>query len=374
MQDPLFDPADFRIPDGIAHVCAAGETPFLRSHDAAMLSYAVDKSNGMAGRSAQEAVHLRARGKMAALWSVDVENVAFVANVAEGMSLLVESLDWQPGDAVCVDEIEYPSLVYPLKRLAERGVLELRIATRDRPLSLLVDERTKLIAASLVSYLNGARADLPALRALADGCGAMLVVDFSQAAGYMPVEAELCDFAFSCCYKWLLGCTGAAALFWSAHRQPDWLPRTAGWYSVRRNPARPDYSVPSALRPDALRVSRGNPAFPSLYVLDNALTYLGAHEAASVWRHVDALAARLQEGIATLGLPGITPRASSRRGASVAIETSSDALVTEKLAEKGVWIWCGARRIRFSFHGYNNAADVDRALNALEDVRPHLQP
>ena len=27
--DPLFDPAGFRIPAGVAHVCAGGETPFL---------------------------------------------------------------------------------------------------------------------------------------------------------------------------------------------------------------------------------------------------------------------------------------------------------------------------------------------------------
>jgi hypothetical protein len=49
---PLFDRRDFRIPDGIAHVCAAGETAFLCSHDAALLRYAADKSNGMRGRHA----------------------------------------------------------------------------------------------------------------------------------------------------------------------------------------------------------------------------------------------------------------------------------------------------------------------------------
>ena len=49
---PLFDRRDFRIPDGIAHVCAAGETAFLRSHDAALLRYAADKSNGAPGRHA----------------------------------------------------------------------------------------------------------------------------------------------------------------------------------------------------------------------------------------------------------------------------------------------------------------------------------
>ena len=40
---PLFDPADFRLAPGIAHVCAAGETPFLHSHDRALLQYAGNK-------------------------------------------------------------------------------------------------------------------------------------------------------------------------------------------------------------------------------------------------------------------------------------------------------------------------------------------
>src|SRR5690606_4045287 len=141
-------PADFRIPDGISHVCAAGEPPFLLSHDIAMRDYAIDKSNGMPGRLAQEARHMRAREKMAALLSVNVGDIAFVANVAEGMSLLVESMDWRPGDAVCVDGNEYPSLVYPLKRLAERGILELRLASPEHPMESLVDSRTRLIAAS----------------------------------------------------------------------------------------------------------------------------------------------------------------------------------------------------------------------------------
>ena len=55
MSQPLFDPADFRLPPGIVHICAGGETPFLHRHDAALLRYAEDKSNGMVGRVGQEA-------------------------------------------------------------------------------------------------------------------------------------------------------------------------------------------------------------------------------------------------------------------------------------------------------------------------------
>jgi hypothetical protein len=61
---PLFDPADFRIPAGVAHVCAGGETAFLLRHDDALRRYAIDKSNGMPGRAAQEAQVERARVRL----------------------------------------------------------------------------------------------------------------------------------------------------------------------------------------------------------------------------------------------------------------------------------------------------------------------
>jgi len=33
---PLFNPQDFHLPPGVSHVCAGGETAFLRRHEAAM--------------------------------------------------------------------------------------------------------------------------------------------------------------------------------------------------------------------------------------------------------------------------------------------------------------------------------------------------
>jgi cysteine desulfurase/selenocysteine lyase len=82
--EPLFDPADFRIPPGVAHVCAAGETPFLRRHDAAFLAYAEDKSGGSPGRTRQEAMLASARGRAARLFGVAAGDIGFVSSVAEG--------------------------------------------------------------------------------------------------------------------------------------------------------------------------------------------------------------------------------------------------------------------------------------------------
>ncbi|HYZ23058.1 MAG TPA: hypothetical protein VE690_12980, partial [Rhodopila sp.] len=110
---PLFDPADFHIPDGATHVCAGGEAAVLRAHEAALRRYLDDKGKGMAGRIGQEAQVEAARAGVAALWNVAPGDVGFVSNVAEGVAMVAESLDWRDGDSICIDANEYPSVVGP---------------------------------------------------------------------------------------------------------------------------------------------------------------------------------------------------------------------------------------------------------------------
>lgn len=363
---PLFDRADFRIPDGITHVCAAGETPFLKRHDDALLRYAADKSLGMAGRTGQEAQVERARELIAASWGVGAGDIGFVGSVADGVSLVVESLDWRAGDNAVFDADEYPSVVVPV---ALRPRAELRFAEGKAPdrLAALVDARTRLIGVSYVSFLTGERADLPALRRLADSAGALLVVDFTQAAGYLPIPAGLADFAFSACYKWLLGMTGTAVGFWNRARQPGWSPATAGWHSLADH-GRPDYAGRLELVADAMRMTRGNPAHASLYVLNSGLEYLRQFDPAAIAAHVEALATELLGRLRDLQIASTTPEDPARRGGNVCIAHPSAQVIVDALAARGVWAWNGRGRIRFSFHGYNGGGDVENIVAALREI------
>jgi cysteine desulfurase / selenocysteine lyase len=358
---PLFDPAEFRLPPGITHVCAGGETAMLRRHDAAFARYAEDKSGGPAGRDRQDAEMERARALVAASWGAAVGDIGFVASVAEGMSMLVESLDWRPGDAVVVDPDEYLSVVAPI---ALKHRAELRFVRMSDPeaVARACDERVRMIAVSHVSYLTGTRYDLAALRTQADAVGAMLVVDHTQAAGYLPIEASLADFAFSATYKWLLGITGTAIAYWNRARQPGWAPATAGWFNVS-SMARPDYAAGLTLRADALRFTRGNPSHAGLYVLASALDYLGQHR--GIDAHVQRLTTALHAGLHEAGIASTTPPDPARHGASVCIAHPEAGRLCQALAARGVWAWNGRGRIRFSFHGYNDEADVARILAAL---------
>jgi selenocysteine lyase/cysteine desulfurase len=247
--------------------------------------------------------------------------------------------------------------------------VELRIAGGTGPgrLAASVDARTRVIGASAVSYLTGERFDLAALRKLADSVGALLVVDFTQAAGWMEIDASITDFAFSACYKWLLGMTGVAVACWNRQRQPEWTPTTAGWHSIEHG-SRPNYAAGVAVRPDALRFTRGNPAHGPVYVLASALDYLGQFETAAVQRHVMGLTGELLEQLKKTQIPSTTPADPARHGANVCIDSPRAQAIVDALYARGIYAWNGHGRARFSFHGYNCMADVDRIVAALREA------
>lgn len=355
----LFDPDAFLIPDGVAHLCAGGKTPALRSAAGAAARYFEDKSDGPAGDLRQEAAVQALRDRLARLWACPRAEIGLVASVAEGVGLLAESLDWRSGDEVALLGVEYPSLAAPF---ALAPGVTLRVAEGLAALPALVGARTRVIAASSVCFLTGERAELPPLRALADSVGAMLVLDHTQAAGWMPIEAGLADFAFAACYKWMLGASGIAAAYWNRARQPGWAPRSAGWYSIATQ-GRPDWRAPFGLVPDAMRFCRGNPNHAGAYVLADALDFLARH--AGIEAHVLALAGELRRRCLAAGLPVITP---ASHGASVCLPHPRAAAAVAAMERMGVLAWNGRGRIRVSFHGYNGQRDLERAMDALERV------
>jgi cysteine desulfurase / selenocysteine lyase len=361
MTQALLDPALFRIPPGTVHVCAGGETPVLRSIAAALDRYAEDKSCGPASRPRVDEEAERLCARLAAFWSVQPDEIGLVTSVAEGMSLLVESIAWREGDAVVVAADEYPSVVAPLSR---KGVA-LRLADMmDEAAVAHAATGARMIAVSAVSMVDGRRHDLAALRRVANSCGAMLVVDYTQASGWLPIEASVADFAFSACYKWMLGLTGVSIAYWNRARQPDWAPATAGWYSISYAGGL-DWSKPVTLRDGALRFLRGNPSHPSVYAQHAAMDLHEAVPRGALAAHVQSLTAALLDRLAQAGIASTTPRDPARHGANVCIAHPRANAIVEGMARRGVLAWNGRGRIRFSFHGYNGPSALDPIMAAL---------
>jgi selenocysteine lyase/cysteine desulfurase len=352
----------------VAHLATGGEAPVLRGHLDAAAQFLLDKGDGMPGRERFYGVAARVRAALARRLGGRPEDVAFLASASEGLHVAAEGVEWRPGDNVVVAQSEFPSVLHAWQRLRPRGV-DVRAVGREAVVALdeiagAVDARTRVIAASHVSYLTGARHSLAALRAIADRVGARLVVDASHALGVVPVDGTLCDVVVACCYKWLLAVHGVGVFFVNGRRWPDLAPPWVGWHSTEREEdwrRRTGYTF----RPGGARFEAGNPSFLGVYLLDRALRTLDGLDPARVEAHVLSLGGTLRAGLQKLGLPVLTPEAPPDRAGNIVFASERPAEVEAALRATGVLVWAGDGRVRLSVHAYNDEADVERALAAL---------
>jgi cysteine desulfurase/selenocysteine lyase len=307
------------------------------------------------------------------LLGVPADDIAFLSSASEGINQLANWLDWQPGDNVVVEDIEFPSGIYPWVRLRDRGV-EVRVVRQsgDTPtlerIAASMDSRTRILATSQVSYLTGRRYDLADLAALARQHGSLLSVDATHAAGVVAVAAQHADILVSSCYKFLLAVHGGAIFYRNPARLADLEPLTVGWHSIggHHSVATPtDFTLNSA----AARFEAGNPPFISVAVLENSLRYLAGIGIERIEQHVLALGDLLWHALRDRGFELLTPEDAASRGPNICFAWDNPMQLVDALAERNILIWGGDGRIRISLHAYNDQGDIERLLTGLDAVR-----
>ncbi len=335
-----------------------------------------DKSKGEAGRKEEDATATRCRGKVAELFGVDARDIGFVSNSSEAINILTHGLKWTAGDNVVVCDVEFPTEVLPWTRLKEQGVA-IRVVPHKEwyiepgDIRAAVDDRTRVVAISSVSYFTGQRISIRRLSELLEGTRALLVVDATHAAGAVPVEASYADVVVASCYKWLLSTHGVAVLYWNQKRLSGFEPPFLGWHS---GTSLPDWRNPTevTLRPGAAMFEMGNIGFVGVYLLENALDRILEIGIPKIEDHVLALSGRLWEGLHGLGFEMMTPRAASERAGNVCFMAENIGEITESLAARGILVWGGyggVGRIRVSTHVYNSSDDVERLLEELRVLK-----
>ena len=126
-----------------------------------------------------------AREAYARLVGVRPETVAIGSQVSPLVALVAAAVP--DGATVLVPEGEFTSVTFPFLAQEARG-----IRVREVPLAEVaehVDGSTGLVALSAVQSSDGAVADLAAVEAAAARHGVDVLVDVTQAAGWLPLEA-----------------------------------------------------------------------------------------------------------------------------------------------------------------------------------------
>jgi selenocysteine lyase/cysteine desulfurase len=147
--------------------------------------------------------------------------ISFVPGTVAGENLVVAGLDiTHTKGNVVTDSLHYESSTYLYRTLQAQGVDVRFVKPRDwriemSDLEKAVDRKTKLVAISLVSYLNGFQHDLKAVCDLAHNHGAHVYADLVQAAGAVPIDVQAAGVDFCSCgsHKWLMGDMGLGFLY-----------------------------------------------------------------------------------------------------------------------------------------------------------------
>lgn len=363
---------DFLDLEGVTHLYTAAESPMLTRARDAVNDYCRQKSRAEQGRACHARITAECKAELAALIGGKVEDIAFLGSASAAINAVAGVLGAGPGDNVVINDLEFPSVALPWLRLRARGV-EVRVVRHqawaipaDRLLGA-VDERTRLVALSHVSYVNGWRHDLATIRAGLRGSPARLLLDVTQSLGVLPVAAGWADFLVSSTYKWQLGTHGLGILVVNDSQEAGFEPASIGWFSTAEAfPA--DRYERYDLRPGAGRFETGYLSFPAIYALRAALPYLMAADIERLANHAHRLGDQLIRGLHGLNLEVITPQEHDRRGASVSFLHGQATEIGAKLAARNIHVWAGDGRVRASTHLFNDSADVDHYLDALSQL------
>ncbi len=291
-----------------------------------------------------------ARAAFARLVGVGIDRVAVGSAVSTHVGLIAASLP--PGAEVLCPEGEFASMINPF---VVRGDLKVRFAPLES-VAEAVGPDTALVSLSAVQSADGRMADLAAVRAATQAYGARMLVDATQAAGWLPFDASPYEYTVTAGYKWLLGARGASYLTVSQEAQHTLTPLHAGWVAAE-SMWDATYGPMPELAHGARRFDE-SPAFLAYHAAEASLQLLERIGIETVHAHDTALAARYRAGLARLGHEPVPGEA-----AIVSVPGLADR--QPGLQAAGIATSARAGLLRASFHLYTTEADVDRLLDAL---------
>jgi cysteine desulfurase/selenocysteine lyase len=367
---------EFPITEHCTHFNHAGVSPVSRRVATAVTAFVneatvVDGAIQRRWEARAEAI----RASFARLVGAQPDEIAFVKNTSEGLSLIAAGLDWRADDNVIAVDAEYPANVYPWFGLRRWGV-ETRLVrplagrVRVEEVRALADARTRLVSVSFVDWNSGARTNLQAISAFCRERGIMFCVDGIQGVGAirLDVERDQIDCLAVGGHKWLLAPEGCGCLFVS-RRVIDRLHSVLhGWKSVTDADTYLPYHFDP--RPDAAKFEPGSPPQLGIHALGAAIDLLHEIGPEYIERRVFELTDRLAAGLRRRGAEIVSPWTADARSGIVVFRLGDQPQhLSAELNRRGFVVRVRGGGIRVAPHFYNNEADIDRLLSALNELQ-----
>jgi selenocysteine lyase/cysteine desulfurase len=322
----------------------------------------------------------RVREAYARMIGADADEIAITKNISEGLNIVAMGFPWVAGDNVVVcAEREHPNNVYLWLYLARTRGIEVKVVQSvdgqipTEGILSAIDDRTRIVTASTVSFSPGLRTDLDTIGQACAERDIMFLVDAAQSAGILHLDVSRTPVGAVACstQKGLLGLYGMGLLYcrrsWTERIPPTYLAR----FGVDLGDAdahESDFgSTNFRFMPGARRYDLGNYNFTAAAAVDESLKLLESVGTEAIEQHVLGLSRRLAQGMLGAGFKiAGSPNAADFANVVTVYEDGRCAGALSAFSEylQSNKVKFSERRgsIRFSCHVYNNQDDVDEVI------------
>ena len=318
----------------------------------------------------------------------DPNRVCFTANATEALNAAVFGL-LSAGDHVISTDLEHNSVLRPLYRLEKEG-MELSFLAADRnglvdydALPGLLRKNTRALVCTHASNLTGNVLDIKRLAAFCREQGLLFILDASQTAGSLPINASETGVSVLCFtgHKALMGPQGTGGLL--VGPGVELRPFKTGGSGVQSHLKEQPAAYPA-------RMEAGTLNGHGIAGLSAALDYINEVGLETIHDHETALMRAFYEQVSAV--PDVTVYGDFRsvRAPIVSLnvgDLDSGAVADVLMTDYGVAVRSGAHcaprmhaalgttdqgAVRFSFGWFNTMEEVTAAAKAIEEIASDL--
>ena len=362
---------EFPVTSQMLYFDSAHQTPLATCVRSALMSFYEEGYHNAGPKPVWLARVDKVRERVAKLFGVATDEIAFTKNTSEGLNIAANSISWREGDNVLMIEGDHPNNAYAWLNLKRKGVevrfVPLKTQCADAStFAPYIDARTRAISLSHVTFHAGHRHDIASIGALCRQKGIYLVVDVMQSVGVLPVRANEIGVSILAagCHKGLLVPQGLGILYVSSkcsELEPAYLALAGLADPPSDLIATPDRMQLSA---SARRFEIGNHNLPAMHALAASLDFIGSIGVENITEHVLDLGDQLIEQMDRQGIRIVGPRERAHRSHIYVLDLPGEGWL-EYFAANQVRVSPERDGIRVSFAMFNTSDEVGRLCEII---------
>jgi len=364
----------FQIPEGITYLNCAYMSPLMAA--------AVQAGNAGLARKAQPwnisaqdffTGSEQLRSIAARFFNSSADEIAIVPSASYGLQTAAKNVPIARGQKILVLEEQFPSNIYPWRRLSRDTGAELVTvpwpSDGDWTAGVLERLSSDVAIAALpnVQWTSGGVLNLEMIGAACRKIGAALVVDLTQSLGVYPFDVQRVqpDFAVAAAYKWLLGPYSSGVMYVS----PRWhggKPLEENW--IQRDNARnfSNLYYTDNYQSGARRFDMGEHAnFGLLPATIRAMEQLDEWGVPAISETIAAMTGSIVESLQGTGLIAWPEAMRAPHYLCLRLEGQIPDGLVESLASEQIYISLRGTSLRITPHVYNSSGDIERLVNIL---------